>query len=84
MGLANRVVEDGQALEAAVALARQISAFPQMCLRNDRLSAMEQWSLNWDAATAFEIGVGLETLASGEAVAGAARFSGGEGRGGQF
>lgn len=84
MGLANRVVEDGQALEAAVDLARQISAFPQMCLRNDRLSAIEQWSLDWDAATAFEIGVGLETLASGEAVAGAARFSGGEGRGGQF
>lgn len=84
MGLANRVVEDGKALDAAVALARQISAFPQMCLRNDRLSAMEQWSLDWDAATAFEIGVGLETLASGEAVAGAARFSGGEGRGGQF
>ena len=84
MGLANRVVEDGEALEAAVALARQIAGFPQMCLRNDRLSAMEQWSLDWDAATTFEIGVGLETLASGEAVAGATRFSGGEGRGGQF
>ncbi|MDO9474913.1 MAG: crotonase/enoyl-CoA hydratase family protein [Caulobacter sp.] len=84
MGLANRVVEDGQALEAAVALARQIAGFPQMCLRNDRLSAMEQWSLDWDEATALEIGLGLETLASGEAVAGAARFSSGEGRGGQF
>jgi len=84
MGLANRVVEDGQALEAAVALAGQIAGFPQMCLRNDRLSAMEQWSLDWDEATALEIGLGLETLASGEAVAGAARFSSGEGRGGQF
>lgn len=84
MGLANRVVADGEALAAAVALARQIAAFPQTCLRNDRRSAMEQWSLDWDAATAFEIGVGLETLSSGEAVAGAARFSGGEGRGGQF
>lgn len=84
IGLANRLVEDGEALEAAIALARQIAAFPQTCLRNDRLSAMQQWSLDWDAAAAFEIGVGLETLASGEAVAGAARFSGGEGRGGQF
>jgi enoyl-CoA hydratase len=84
MGLANRVVADGEALAAAVALARQIAAFPQTCLRNDRRSAMEQWSLDWDAATAFEIGVGLETLSSGEAVAGATRFSGGEGRGGQF
>jgi enoyl-CoA hydratase len=84
MGLANRVVEDGQALDAAVALARQIAAFPQACLRNDRQSALAQWSLDWDAATTFEIGVGLETLSSGESVAGAARFSGGEGRGGQF
>jgi hypothetical protein len=84
MGLANRVVADGEALAAAVILARQIAAFPQTCLRNDRRSAMEQWSLDWDAATAFEIGVGLETLSSGEAVAGATRFSGGEGRGGQF
>jgi enoyl-CoA hydratase len=84
MGLANRVVADGEALVAAVTLARQIAAFPQTCLRNDRRSAMEQWSLDWDAATAFEIGVGLETLSSGEAVAGATRFSGVEGRGGQF
>ncbi len=84
MGLANRLVEDGQALEAAVALARQIAAFPQMCLRNDRRSALDQWSLDWDGAAALEIGLGLETLASGEAVAGATRFSGGEGRGGQF
>lgn len=84
MGLANRVVEDGEALEAAITLARQIAAFPQTCLRNDRLSAMEQWSLDWDAATAFEIGVGLETLSTGSAVEGASRFSSGEGRGGQF
>jgi len=38
-GLANRVVQDGAALEAAVALAETISAFPQACLRNDRASA---------------------------------------------
>lgn len=84
MGLANRVVEDGQALQAAVALARQIAAFPQACMRNDRRSTLAQWSLDWDGATALEIGLGLETLASGEAVAGAARFSSGEGRGGDF
>jgi enoyl-CoA hydratase len=84
MGLANRLVPDGQALEAARGLARQIAGFPQLCLRNDRRSALEQWSLDWDAATAFEIGVGMETLRSGEAAAGAARFSGGQGRGGTF
>lgn len=84
IGLANRIAPDGQALEVALELARQIAAFPQTCLRNDRRSALAQWSLDWDAAAAFEIGVGLETLQSGEAAAGAARFGGGEGRGGAF
>ena len=84
MGLANRVVEDGQALAAAIDLARQIAAFPQLCMRNDRRSALEQWSLDWDAATAREIQLGYETLRSGETQAGAARFAGGQGRGGRF
>ena len=84
MGLANRVVADGEALAAAVALGKQIAAFPQRCMRNDRQSALEQWSLDWDAATAREIVLGYETLNSGETVAGAARFAGGQGRGGTF
>ena len=84
MGLANRVVEDGQALAAAIDLARQIAAFPQLCMRNDRRSALEQWSLDWDAATAREVQLGYETLRSGETQAGAARFAGGQGRGGRF
>ena len=84
MGLANRVVPDGQALDAAIVLARQIAAFPQGCMRNDRQSALEQWSLDWDAATAREIALGYETLNSGETAAGAARFTDGQGRGGRF
>lgn len=84
MGLANRLVEDGQALTAAVDLAKQIAAFPQLCLRNDRCSSLDQWSLDWDAATAREVALGYETLRSGETQAGAARFSGGQGRGGKF
>jgi enoyl-CoA hydratase len=84
IGLANRVVPDGQALAAAIELAGQIAAFPQTCVRNDRRSALEQWSLNWDEATANEIGLGIETLRSGEAAAGAARFTAGQGRGGAF
>lgn len=84
IGLANRVVPDGEALSAAVGLARQVAAFPQGCLRNDRRSALDQWSLDWDAATAREIELGLETLASGETAAGAARFADGQGRGGAF
>jgi enoyl-CoA hydratase len=53
-------------------------------MRNDRLSALEQWSLSWDEAQAFEVKVGLETLRTGSAVEGASRFAAGEGRSGQF
>ena len=84
MGLANRVVPKGQALFAALELSGQLSAFPQLCLRNDRLSALEQWSLDWDEATAFEVKVGMETLRTGSAVEGATRFAKGRGRGGAF
>jgi enoyl-CoA hydratase len=84
MGLANRLAPRGQALEAALELAEQIAAFPQTCLRNDRASALEQWSLDCDAAAANEIGRGLDTLKSGEAAQGAARFTQGVGRHGSF
>ncbi|HUP91621.1 MAG TPA: crotonase/enoyl-CoA hydratase family protein [Solimonas sp.] len=80
MGLATRVVPHGEALAAAVALASQLCALPQACLRNDRLSALEQWDLDWDAATQNELRRGAATLASGETVAGATRFRSGAGR----
>lgn len=84
IGLANRLAPKGQALETALDLARQISAFPQLCLRNDRLSAIEQWSLSWDQAQAAEVRFGMETLRAGSAVEGATRFASGQGRGGAF
>jgi enoyl-CoA hydratase len=84
IGLANRVVPEGQALAAAIELARQISAFPQLCMRNDRLSALAQWSLDWDEAQAAEVRFGMETLRTGSAVEGATRFAQGQGRGGTF
>ena len=84
MGLANRVVADGEALAAAVELGRSIAAFPQTCLRNDRRSALDQWSLAWDAAIAHETHLGRRTIAAGETAAGAACFAAGEGRGGTF
>lgn len=84
IGLANRLAPNGGALDAALELARQISAFPQLCLRNDRLSALAQWSLAWDEAQANEIRLGRETLRSGQSQEGAARFAAGEGRGGAF
>ena len=84
MGLANRVVAKGQTLDAALELAGQLSAFPQTCMRNDRASALAQWSLDWEAATAFEIEVGRQSLATGDARAGASRFASGQGRHGTF
>jgi enoyl-CoA hydratase len=84
MGLANRVVPHGQALVAAQELARQIAKFPQNCLRSDRLSAYEQWDGDLTAALAAEFAHGMRTIASGETVAGAARFAKGAGRHGDF
>ncbi len=82
MGLANRLVPAGQALEAAVALAHQVAGFPQVCMRSDRRSSYEQWDLPFEQAMGRETELGLEPIRSGETFAGAERFAGGEGRGG--
>ena len=84
MGLANRIVPSGGALAAAKELGLQLAAFPQRCLRSDRLSALEQWDLEFDAALANETRRGLEVINSGETRAGAERFSAGAGRHGSF
>jgi enoyl-CoA hydratase len=83
-GLANRLVEPGETLAAAKELARMLAAFPQLCLRGDRLSSYEQWSMDLPAAIANEYERGSATIASGETRAGAARFAAGEGRHGSF
>ncbi len=84
MGLANRVVENGKTLEAALELANQIAAFPQNCMRSDRLSSYEQWHNDLDDALAEEYDYGLETIESGETLEGATRFAKGAGRHGSF
>ena len=84
MGLANRVVPDGEARAAAEALAAQIAAFPQTCMRRDRLSSYEQWGLPLAEALKNECRHGQVSLASGEAESGAGRFREGEGRHGRF
>jgi len=84
MGLANRLVEPGQALGAAVELAKDIARFPQNCLRSDRRSSYDQWSLSLDDALLHETELGLDTINSGETLEGAMRFAGGEGRHGSF
>jgi enoyl-CoA hydratase len=84
MGLANRLVEPGQALGAAIELAKQLARFPQNCLRSDRLSSLRQWGLDEGAALELETELGLEVIRSGETLAGATRFAEGAGRHGSF
>ncbi|MHA7817014.1 MAG: crotonase/enoyl-CoA hydratase family protein [Pseudohaliea sp.] len=83
IGLANRVVADGESLAAAEALAAEIAAFPQQCLRADRDSAITQWDYPLAEALARE-GAGGFPVIEAEAVPGAARFAGGAGRHGRF
>lgn len=84
MGLANRIVEKGQTLSAARELAREIAAFPQRCMRSDRMSAYEAWTFPLEAAIANEFRHGIATIGSGETRAGAERFRSGVGRHGKF
>jgi enoyl-CoA hydratase len=83
MGLANRVVADGQSLPAAQQLAREIAAFPQQCMRADRRSALLQWDYDLAEALCRE-GAGGYPIVQAEAIAGAERFSAGAGRHGEF
>jgi enoyl-CoA hydratase len=83
-GLADRVVEDGQSRAAAEALAREIAAFPQICLRSDRRSVYEQLGRPLDVALRGETRLGLAVVESGETRAGAERFARGVGRHGKF
>ena len=80
--LVNRLCDPGAALRAAKSLAHDLARLPQICMRNDRLSALSQWSLTEEEAIAAEFALGQETLASGETLAGAAKFAGGAGRSG--
>jgi len=82
-GLANRVVEDGKALDSALAMARQIAAFPQHCLRADRASALTQWQL-CEADALRQEGAGGYPVVFEEALAGAEQFRSGKGRHGEF
>lgn len=83
MGLVNRVVPRGRALGAALELARELAALPQVCLRGDRMSAYEALDLPLDQAMANELRHGMQAL-SRETVEGASRFVGGSGRHGSF
>lgn len=84
MGLVNRVVPKGKALEEAIQLAEQLARFPRRCLINDRRSTYEGLDLPLRQALENEFRLGMETIASGEAKQGALRFAQGLGRHGDF
>ena len=83
IGLVNRVTVPGAALSEAIALARQIAAFPQGCMLADRKSAYAQWDLPLADALTQEGAWGVPIVAA-EGVAGAAKFASGAGRHGAF
>jgi enoyl-CoA hydratase len=82
MGLVNRVVPTGSSLAAAQELAGELALFPQTCLREDRLSLLEQEGLSEADALAVELGHGRRSLL--EVEAGLERFRSGAGRHGAF
>lgn len=82
MGLTNRVVPVGEALDAAMVLAGQLAQFPQATMNADRMSAYLQWDLPLHQALHQEWLRGKECIGLG--LQGAGRFADGEGRHGGF
>jgi enoyl-CoA hydratase len=80
MGLANRLVPKGEALEHALALAHDIAARPQAALRGDRLASYEQWSLAMADALEVEYHHGMASLGTGQIDEGLHRYQSGEWR----
>lgn len=85
MGLANRVVPQGKALEEAYKIAESLVQFPQLCMNTDRTSCYYSAynATSFEDALSQEYDAGAKVISS-ESVAGAARFSKGEGRHGKF
>jgi len=80
IGLVTAVTAPGAHLERALELAETLAAFPQETMLADRRAAIEGFGLPLEAGLALEAQSGLETLLIAQQ--GAARFAGGEGRGG--
>ena len=80
MGLITQIVPEGQHLVRALELAQGLARFPQNTMLADRRAAIEGLGMPLDAGLALEAQAGPEVFT--DAVAGAARFAAGEGRGG--
>ena len=81
IGLANRVVAAGTALDQALTLAEEIASFPWATVLADRESALEAQGLTLADGLLLEAQRGLPTVSVG--ADGAQRFAGGEGRHGE-
>jgi enoyl-CoA hydratase len=81
IGLVNELVDPGAHLERALELAERIAAFPQETMLSDRRATLEGSALPLAEGLELERRLGREVLDI--AARGAARFAGGEGRGGK-
>ncbi len=77
MGLANRIVPKGEALNAALALAHNLAELPPSAMRSDRKSSYQQWHLDMEAALTNEFHHGKDTIATGEMIEGLKRYQAG-------
>jgi enoyl-CoA hydratase len=81
IGLVTRRAEEDEHLTAALELAEQLAAFPQLTMLADRLSMLEGLGIDLPSGLKLEGERGLTTLEV--AARGAARFADGAGRGGE-
>ena len=84
IGLVNEVVSPGQSLNRAVELAQILAKFPQTCLRNDRQAVYGSLGKELTEGLQLEVKLGVETIKSGEPLAGSREFTSGKGRKGKF
>jgi enoyl-CoA hydratase len=76
IGLIDRLVDDGAALAAAVALAEQLASFPWRCVVNDRRAVYDGLGLGLAEALANEDRLGRDTIFAPGFADGVARFTG--------
>lgn len=81
IGLLTEIVPEGTHLDRALAIAEALARFPQETMLADRQAAIEGIGLTFKEGMALEAESGPRTFAT--AAEGAARFAGGEGRGGE-
>ncbi len=84
IGLVNEVVPPGQSLKRSLELAHAIAKFPQICMRNDRQAVYGSLGKELTEGLQLEVKLGVETIKSGEPLAGSREFTSGKGRKGKF